>query len=151
VVQWVVWSAADLGVPRSTPEKVHAELSKFWLFILENNRKCKCVLKVEAIFEMRHFSKKKQISSPSRGLEPGTSVVATGRPANWAFVISCLLVYSGNVLSTWFICNPWWIFSPCNMYMCTNKTCFAGVGTWPKPISRIRISCLSCPCEFKKI
>jgi len=36
------------------------------------------------------------------------------------------------------------------MLMCTNKTCFAGVGTWPKPLFRIRISCLSYPCESKK-
>jgi len=36
------------------------------------------------------------------------------------------------------------------MFMCTNKTCFAGVGTWPKPLFRIRISCLSYPCESKK-
>jgi len=35
--------------------------------------------------------------------------------------------------------------------MCTNKTCFAGVGTWPKPIFRIRISFLSNPCKSKKI
>jgi len=32
-------------------------------------------------------------------------------------------------VSTCLIFNPWWIFSPCNMFMCTNKTCFAGVGT----------------------
>jgi len=37
------------------------------------------------------------------------------------------------------------------MFMCTNKTCFAGVGTWPKPIFRIRISFVSYPCESKKI
>jgi len=54
-------------------------------------------------------------------------------------------------LSTCLISNPWCIFSPCNMFMCTNKTCFAGVGTWPKPIFRIRISCLSYPCESKQI
>jgi len=35
--------------------------------------------------------------------------------------------------------------------MCTNKTCFEGVETWPKPLIRIRISCLSYPCESKKI
>jgi len=52
---------------------------------------------------------------------------------------------------TWFIFNPSCIFSPCNMFMRTNKTCFAGVGTWPKPLFRIRISCLSYPCESKKI
>ena len=28
------------------------------------------------------------------------------------------------------------------MFMCTNKTCFAGVGTWPKPIFRIRDFCM---------
>jgi len=50
-------------------------------------------------------------------------------------------------LITCLIFNPWWIFSPCNMFMCTNKTCFAGVGTWPKPLFRIRISCVSYPCE----
>jgi len=37
------------------------------------------------------------------------------------------------------------------MLMCTNKTCFAGVGTRPKTIFRIRISFLSYPCESKKI
>ena len=37
------------------------------------------------------------------------------------------------------------------MFMCTNKTCFAGVGTWPKTLFQIKISCLSYPCESKKI
>ena len=37
------------------------------------------------------------------------------------------------------------------MFMCTNKTCFAGVGTWPKTIFQIKISFLSYPCESKKI
>jgi len=59
--------------------------------------------------------------------------------------LKCLCV------NTCLIFNPWWIFSPCNMIMCTNKTCFAGVGTWPKPIFRIRISFLSNPCKSKKI
>jgi len=36
------------------------------------------------------------------------------------------------------------------MLMCTNKTCFAGVGTRPKPIFQIRISFLSYPCESNK-
>jgi len=58
--------------------------------------------------------------------------------------LKCLCV------NTCLIFNPWWIFSPCNMIMCTNKTCFAGVGTWPKPIFRIIISFLSNPCESKK-
>ena len=48
------------------------------------------------------------------------------------------------------ILNPWWIFSPCNMFMCTNKTCFAEVGTRQEHIFRIRISFLSYPCESKK-
>jgi len=52
-------------------------------------------------------------------------------------------------LSTCLIFNPWWIFSPCNIFMCTDQTCFAGVGTWPNPIFRIRISCLSYPSESK--
>jgi len=39
----------------------------------------------------------------------------------------------------------------CKMLMCTNKTCFAGVGTRPKTIFRIRISFLLYPCESKKI
>jgi len=39
------------------------------------------------------------------------------------------------------------MFSPCDMLMCTNKTCFAGVGTRPKTIFRIRICFLSYPCE----
>jgi len=42
------------------------------------------------------------------------------------------------------------MFSPCDMLMCTNKTCFAGVGTRPKTIFRIRICFLSYPCESKK-
>jgi len=37
------------------------------------------------------------------------------------------------------------------MLMCTNQTCFAGVGTRPKTIFSIRISFLSYPCESKKI
>ena len=43
------------------------------------------------------------------------------------------------------------MFSPCDMLMCTNKTCFAGVGTRPKTIFWIRICFLSYPCESKKI
>jgi len=51
------------------------------------------------------------------------------------------------------IFNPWWIFSPCNMFMCTrlNKTCFAGVGTRPKNQFWIKMSFLSYPCDSKKI
>jgi len=44
----------------------------------------------------------------------------------------------------------WWIFSPCNMLMCTNKTGFAGVGTRPKTIFRIKNCCLSYLRKSKK-
>jgi len=72
----------------------------------------------------------------------------------------CHPSYSGPTLTSenmdclcvnmYLIFNPWWILSPCNMLMCTNKTCFAGVGTRPKTIFWIRISFLSYPCESKK-
>ena len=55
--------------------------------------------------------------------------------------LKCLLII------TCLIFNPSWIFIPCNMFMCTNKTCFAGVGTWPKQLILI---CLSYPCKSKK-
>jgi len=57
----------------------------------------------------------------------------------------------GLFVSIYLIFNPWWMFSPCEMLMCTNKTCFAGVGTRPKTIFWIRICFLSYPCESKKI
>jgi len=125
----------------------------FW----KNSRTC--VLKVEAICETSRFSKNKQISVPTQCFEPGTSVsplchlcVGSRSPTSLCYRDSMLkgTPLKCLCLSTSIIFNPWWIFSPCNMFMCTNKMCFAGVGTWPKPIFRIRIICLSYPCESKK-
>ena len=57
---------------------------------------------------------------------------------------------NGLCENIYLIFNPWWMFSLCNLLMCTNKTCFAGVGTRPKTIFRIRIRFLSYACESKK-
>ena len=95
VVQWVVWSTKGLGVPRWSPVKVHQKIPSFSCSFWKNNRTC--VLKVEAIFETSHFSKKKQSLSSSRRFGPGTSVRAAGRPANETIVIQCWPVHIENV------------------------------------------------------
>jgi len=95
VVQWVVWFAGSLSLPRSIPIMVHPEYVKqdcqFW----KNNRTC--VLKVEAIFETSHFSIKKHNSFSCRCFKPETSVWTTCRSACWAIVVQCWLVCLQNV------------------------------------------------------
>jgi len=104
-------------------------------------------------FRNESFFNKKYNLFVCRCFEPETSVLAGCHSSGWTIVVQCWLVCLRNVrdnLSTCLIFNPSWICSSCNMFMCTNKTCFARFGTWQKPLFRIRISCLSYPCESKK-
>jgi len=152
VVQWVVW-LVEVRESRDRfqwwyTENISNNNCPFW----KNN--CTCVLKVDSIFETSHF------------LKTNYSVLVPAfrtRDLCMGSLSLSHLSYRGSMLTctqskclrltTCLIFNPWWIFSPCNMFVCTNKTCFAGVGTWTNPLFRIRISCLSypSPCESKQI
>jgi len=125
---------------------------RLWCFVesfLKNNRTC--VLKIEAILETSHFLKKHiSASRPyvrTRGLCMGSPAPSHLSYRGSSFTSSLSKSLCVNVC---LVFNPWWIFRPCNMFMCTNKTFFEGVGTWPKPIFRIKISFVSYPCGSKK-
>ena len=145
----VVLFAGGPEVPRSIPLMVHGECFVSCLSVWKNNRTC--VLKVGAIFETSHFSTKSTGCSRPGGTNQRPlyrQPVAQPTELSW-FTLTCTLSKC-LWITTCLIFNSWWIFSPCNMFMCTNKTCFAGVGTWPKPLFRIRITCFSYPCESKE-
>ena len=126
---------------------------KFWVLFVHFGK-----IVARAFWKLRQFSKRVIFQKRSKShFHPNVSnrdlSVGSRSPSQLSYRDSMLTGthWKCLCLSTCIIFNPSWIFSPCNMFMCTYKTCFAGVGTWPKPIFRIRISCLSYPCESKKI
>ena len=121
--------------------KVHRDHIKPYRFVLEKESHVR--FKVEAIFETSHFSKKN---------------ISTFRPyfrirdfcmVTLVSLASSHLSYGGSSLTSSLLKSLWVIYDvfstldgssapvTCSC-VCTNKTCFAGVGTWPKAIFWIR-------------
>ena len=118
--------------------------------ILQNDRTC--------VWELSQFSK--WVNSETHVWFP---YIALSRISDLAPLIQCICQASYRfstftILHLTCLCviiylifDSGWMFSPCDRLICTNKTCFAGVGTRPKTIFRIRIHFLSYPCESIKI
>jgi len=64
--------------------------------------------------------------SRTKGLEPLTQSICQETYWCSTFIFgdqTCLCV------NVYLIFDPGWMFSPCDRLICTNKTCFSGVGT----------------------
>ena len=149
VAQLVVWSVGGPGVPRSKwryTETISNPTASF----LKKNRTC--------VLKLRQFSKRvtlqKNISTSLPYVRIRDFCMVSLAPSH--------LSYGGSSLTSSLLKSLWVIYDvfstldgssapvTCSC-VCTNKTCFAGVGTWPKAIFWIgMISFVSCPCESKK-
>ena len=120
---------------------------------------CFCTIIARAFWTLKQFSKRVNFQKKEHGFLFPCQGSNLGRHCpqmvSLPLELSCFNIYNLHIhvlrVNIYHIFNPWWMFSPCNLLMCTNKTCFAGVETRPKTIFRIRISFRSYPCESKKI
>jgi len=151
VAKFVVWSVGGPGVPRSKwryTETISNTTGSF----LKNNRTCVLVLK------LRQFSKRvtlqKNISTSLPYVRIRDFCMVSLAPSHLSYGGSSLTSSPLKSLCV-HIClifNPWWFFSPCNMFMCMYQQNVFRRG-WNMAESHIPNPkhFVSCPCESKKI